>query len=884
MAKRLAIGLIALLTLGAFLPFASSFAQSGVVTLTLAVPDNQRDLYNDTVIPAFQTANPNVRVQIVSESQPNVGSAASDATAYLDAIQKLASSADVVLVRSTDISAEASRAGYYMNLQPLIDNDKQINTADFYPAILRAFQWDQGMWALPLSAQATVMSYDPAAFDKAGIAYPTTKWTIDDLITAVKALTQVDAAGKVVTPGIEIFGGNNDIPLYMSLIGKPFYDSNAIPNPPMIDQPEVTALLDKLPDLFALIPAQSNTFGTAPIQIGPIQRLAFQRANDPVRKGVLLPGNHAYLSVSGVAVSSATQFPEQAYALASFLTTRPDVAARGGGIIARQSLKGQSATTGGGPGGGGGFQARLTPELQALQDDAAANGYSTTDRRFYDFLGSAVRKINTDKLDTKAAIALAQSDALKAQQVALDRKADTSKVAVVATPIPTVDPKSGVTVKFGISAFGGSIPKKAEIDALAAEFVKANPGVVGRVDVESINGGGGLNQLDNAVTHFDCFYLPYSAVPSAQLDTILSLDPFTSADKNYDAKDFVGAAIAQVQRDNKVWALPMNIAPTVMWYDPISFANVGLGKPASGWTISSFNDALKALKPTVQNDLAPFAMQGDPGSSMLMLVAAYGGLPIDYRTNPPTLKFTDKTNADAMQQVLDLAKSKLINYQALSNNFFFNAQQDDPLYSQQLNGLNFRGPGRNNANTPQDNKFSPITFPKGSTMQAMSYSIGTLYISASAQNPDACYRWISTFAQHPELTNAMPARHTQLSDPKMDTTYGTALAGIYRDVGTILDDATTVNIPSLIDGRSNVSSFLIQHWLFEAWDNYVLNGKDLSTGLTDAQNYANNYSQCTAVIPPFDPAQIKYTDYQRQFLDCAVKVDPRLSSLRGLAG
>lgn len=878
MRRTLFIALVALLAVSAMLPLASSFAQSSTVTITLAVPDNQHDVFNDKIIPDFQKDNPNIIVQLVSETQPNVGSTANDATAHLDAIQKLSSSGDVFLVRSTDVSAESTRAGYYLNLQPLIDSDKQINVPDFYPNIYRAFQWDQGMWALPISTDVTLLTYDPAAFDKVGIAYPTPQWTIDNLITAAKALTQTDSTGKVVTPGIELFGGNNDIPLYMSLLNKPMFDTSAIPNPPMIDQPEVAALLDKLPDLFAIVPQQSNTFGQAPIQIGSFRRLLFQRANDATRKGVLLPGGHAYLSVSGIAVSSGTQYPEQAYALARFITTRPDVATRGGAYAARQSLKGQTASSNAGNGGGPNFT--IPAELQPLLEDAVANGYSTTDRRFYDYLNAAIRRITTDKLDTKAAIAAAQADATKAQQVALDRKADTSKVAVVPTPIPTVNPQDGITLKFGISAFGGTIPKKAEIQALADQFVQQNKGTVARVDIQSLQGG--PNQIAQAVTRYDCFYLPYSAVPSVQLDTILSIDPFTSADKSYNAADFVGAALAQVQRDGKTYALPMNIAPTVMWYDPVAFANAGAPKPAAGWQIDAFNDALKALKPTIQGDLAPFAMQGDPGSSLLMLMAAYGGLPIDWRTNPPTVKFTDQANVDAMRQVLDLAKNKLIAYSALGENIiaFGGAAADDPLYSQQLNGLNFRGPRQNAAN-PADNKFTPVTFPKGGKNQAMSYSVGTLYISASAQNPDACYRWITAFSQHPELTNGMPARQSQLADPKLETTFGTGLATAYRDVGAVLNDPATITVPSLIDGRSSISTFILQHWLFEAWDNYVLKDQSLETGLADAQNYATGYLGCTASIAPFDPAQMKASDYQKQFADCAVKVDPRLSALRG---
>lgn len=874
--KRSAIGiLVAFLVLAALAPIAQTFAQDGRVTITLGVPVFTRDALEEKAIKEFEAANPNVHVQLVTQETLGVPSAANGIDAHLDAVQKLTSTADVVFVSGNAISPEATRAGYYLNLQPLIDSDKQINTADFYPTLLRTYQWDQGMWGLPLAADATILTYDPAAFDKAGIAYPTDRWTLDDLAAAVKALNVKDENGNVTTPGLELYVGNNDIPLYMSVLAKPLYDANAVPNPPLIDQPEVIALLDKIKPLQDLLPLQTPEFNTAPIRIESLTNIAFTRPNQAERKGVLLPGDHAYLDVTGIAVSGATQYPEQAYALARFLTTRSEVN-RFTSIPARQSLRTQDG------GNNNGFGPRITPELQVLLDQALASGYTTTDRRYYDYLSVATVRARTEKLDPQTAVAQVQSDALKSQQTALDRKTNAAKVAVIATPVPTADPNKGVTLKFGVTVFATSLPKKAEIEALAAEFVKANPGVA-KIDIQN-----GFQSAEQATDKYDCFYLPYSAVPSLQLDKVLNLDPFLSADTAYDAKDYVGGAVAQVTRDSKIWALPMGISPTVMWFDPTSFANAGLPKPAFGWNVSTFRDTLNALKPTVKDNKPPFFMSGPGGEgvSMLMLIAAYGGLPIDWSSTPPVVKFTDKTNADAMRQVLDLAKAKLIDYKALGSNFGLGISSADgnPLYSEQLNGLNFRqfnlfGGGNNN---DQDkSKFEAVPFPRGTQLQALSYSSGSLYISARAQNPDACYKWISTFAARPDLMSLMPVRNSQLADASLETTAGKALAAVYRDIAKVLDDPNTLKVPSLFDGGSNISGFVVQYWLFQAWDNYVLNDKDLDGELKDAQTYADAYIECAATIPAYDPAQMKYQDYIRYFTDCAVKADPRLKKLLG---
>jgi ABC-type glycerol-3-phosphate transport system substrate-binding protein len=405
---------------------------------------------------------------------------------------------------------------------------------------------------------------------------------------------------------------------------------------------------------------------------------------------------------------------------------------------------------------------------------------------------------------------------------------------------------------------------------------------VARVDIQT-----GFQRAEQAADKYDCFYLPYSAVPSIQLDKILSLDPYLTADPNYNAADFVGGALVQVTRDGKVWARPMGIAPTVMWYDPQAFADSGLPKPQFGWDTASFKTTLDALKPRIKDNKPPFYMEGAGGSgvSLLMLIAAYGGTPIDWSTNPPTVRLTDPKNVDAMRQVLDLAKAGLINYEALGTTFGILTRgraTDNPLYSEQLNGLNFRGLAILNPQAPNPRQnFEAVTFPKGSTTQALSYSAGSLYISKNAQNPDACYKWISQFASRPELLDLMPVSKTKLADPAFESQVGKALAAVYRDVAQVLEDPTTLKIPSLFDGGSNIAGFVVQYWLFEAWDNYVLKNADLETALKDAQVYVDAYQGCQAGVPPYDPAQQTYNEYLNGILACATKADPRLSTLLG---
>jgi ABC-type glycerol-3-phosphate transport system substrate-binding protein len=831
-------------------------------------------------------------VQTVVQTLPS-GNVTNDATAYLDSVQKFVSLADVVLVRSNDVSPEATRTGYYLNLEPLVASDTSLNASDFYPNMLRAFQWDNGMWALPVSADVTILTYDPSAFDAAGLNYPTGQWTLKDLINAASKLTVKDSAGNITTPGLELFQGNNDIALYMSLLGKQLVDPNAVPNAPAINQPEVQTLLDALPDLYAVVPAQANTFGQSPIQIGSIRTLVFRNPNQQngvQRKGTLLPGGHAYVDVSGVAVSGATQYPEAAYKLAKFLTTRTDIATQGRAYPARQSLSSAAVSgQGGGPGGrgGGGFGGAatpLTPELQKLYTDAFANALTNTDRRYFNYLNVAVRNVRQDPKQAGTALADMQALAVKNQQLALDRKTDSSKLAVVATPVPALAPGAGIVLKFGVSANGpqGNINNREAIQTLANQFVKDNPGLVGRIDIYPIEGGGAAG-LTSATEKYDAFYVPYSVVSSISLDTVLPLNAFLDVDSSYNAADFVGGTLNQVTRDNKIRALPMGIQPTVMWYDPVSFANAGLTKPSAGWDVAAFADDLKGLLPVVKSGVQPFAAQADLGSSLLMLMSSYGGLPIDFRNSPLTVDFTSQANVDAMRQVLDLARNGYISYSELGRTFGFFARggnTDNPVYSELLNGFNFR-PGRNpnNPNATDTTNFVPVTYPKGTKTQLVAYSVGTLYVSASAQNADAAYKWIKTLSMHPEIFRLMPARHSLLDNASLVTNFGEPLANTYRDIGKVLDSPNTITAPTIVGGFGNLQGQAVQHWLYQAWDNYVLKGKPLDTELAQAQTYATGFLQCSAGVPAYDPKAQQYRDYLNAILDCAKKVDPTVTNL-----
>jgi ABC-type glycerol-3-phosphate transport system substrate-binding protein len=330
--------------------------------------------------------------------------------------------------------------------------------------------------------------------------------------------------------------------------------------------------------------------------------------------------------------------------------------------------------------------------------------------------------------------------------------------------------------------------------------------------------------------------------------------------------------------------LPILVSPHILEYNTERFDQAGLLYPDNGWTISEFVDALYMLRDS--SGQTPFVLDDYSESGHLfMLIAAFGGLPVDSTSGELELNLTDPTNVEAIRQVLDLAKEGLIaysplsNFSAVSSSAGGNSGDAPAVQTHFLSEVWQLGDPTIIFGEQGENPYRYTTYPYGSAYVPVSFSVKGAYISNQAANPEACYRWISAVSKRPDLFSAMPARRSLINDPAI--VQGSDTVALYNQVDVLLQDPNTMSIPALFAGGGSVTGFLLPHWLYEAFDAYVLNNGDLDTSLKDAQGYAKAFSDCTASIPPFDPSTQNMRDYNRQYADCALKADPRLKSLFG---
>ena len=89
------------------------------------------------------------------------------------------------------------KAGLLKSLDDYIAAEKDFNLKDFFPASLPSYQRDGKLWVVPYDEGPMIVYYNKDLFDKAGVQYPTDKWTLDDFKAASVKITSGSGPSKV---------------------------------------------------------------------------------------------------------------------------------------------------------------------------------------------------------------------------------------------------------------------------------------------------------------------------------------------------------------------------------------------------------------------------------------------------------------------------------------------------------------------------------------------------------------------------------------------------------------------------------------------------------------------------------------------------------------
>ncbi|MEO1290851.1 MAG: extracellular solute-binding protein [Chloroflexota bacterium] len=446
--------------------------------------------------------------------------------------------------------------------------------------------------------------------------------------------------------------------------------------------------------------------------------------------------------------------------------------------------------------------------------------------RFSQYINSAFNEMQTGT-DSITALQEAEVDAVETLQ-AMD---DTEVNLTVTSGLPLEIGAGEVVLSFGFQSFIQPLPNQAEWDEAIAGFVAQDP-QVGAVDLDIINIAQSLLGSGDTET-YDCTYYPNTLFVDIDSELLLPLDPLIFSDPNYDVADLPFGALELTQLNGITYGLPITIQPQMLQYNPDTFAQAGVPEPIGGWTISEFGDALAALDDVLDDDVAPFTSLAFDNTYLLMLVASQGGLPIDTRTNPPTLDFTSDTTLSAVELVLEWVDAGYIDQTETGGPGgggagFVLGSGESPITPTFFTG--FSNPDLN---------FT--TYPSGSTFTPLAFDVGAGYISIDSDIPEACFRWLSYISRQPELfTGAMPAQVSLIDRPEVQESLGQDTLEAYRTIASQMNEFNVINF--------NATDPFLTTWLTRAMETYLAEDIELRPELEDAQLYTSDYLACTANI------------------------------------
>lgn len=311
-------------------PVSSAFAASARKTAKVSFsswgsPDEQATITK--VLDVFAQRQPNVQVE------PHLMSWSDYWTKY-DADVAAKSTADVQFL--TNVPSYAAK-GALLEIRSLLKKHKKTLPKGYTKGELAIFEYKNGLYGVPRDNDTKVIFYNRALFHQAGVPFPKSSWTYDDLRSIAKKLT-VRRGGRVVQYGYAFETGQWR--LYIWQHGSELFDSDSHATKMTFDNPRAAAGIQFMADLInkdKVTPAASQIADST--NIGPLfaaGQLAMAFGNHALVPtfektsgldwGVVgMPHFKGYKTVNvaggaGYTISRWTQQPAAALSLWSFLT------------------------------------------------------------------------------------------------------------------------------------------------------------------------------------------------------------------------------------------------------------------------------------------------------------------------------------------------------------------------------------------------------------------------------------------------------------------------------------------------------------------------------------------------------------------------------------
>jgi multiple sugar transport system substrate-binding protein len=245
----------------------------------------------------------------------------------------------------------------------------------------------------------------------------------------------------------------------------------------------------------------------------------------------------------------------------------------------------------------------------------------------------------------------------------------------------------------------------------------------------------------------DLFYIHFSwAQDLIKSNTVLPLDDYVAKEKDFNLDDFIKQSLTSYKRDGKLWVIPYDEGPGILYYNKDIFDKAGVKYPDDSWTLDTLKEtAIKLTSGEGQNKIFGFSGTPTPGDTA-MAPAYLFPFGAQYLSEPKEDQYLlNKPEAvAAMQWWMDLRlKNNATPSPAESQAFTqanINAFQVGRV-AMTLDG-SWATPG-----ISQNAKFKwdVAKWPKGPKKQS-TFSAGSGYgIASTSKNPDAAWIYLNDY-------------------------------------------------------------------------------------------------------------------------------------------
>ena len=842
-------------------------------TITFAVNGWERGLYQERV-KAFEEAHPDIKIELVSTdeimgNQGNPNSVSVTLGGPDDTLMQLVQGADII---SWYIQPGFITDGLLLDLAPLMAGDDNFDAADYYPGTLGQYQWDGGTWGIPTTAGYSLIFYDKDLFDKAGIDYPESGWTWDDLLAAAQDLTLRD--GDEVTQWGFTYQYMGPFDLVQAKVG-PIFDLTSNPPTARLEDLEVIAAFQWVADLHEKYevapyakPPESEEDAAAyeemfrlmdegKVAMWPEQSEAYQWRSQERNIGVVPfpvgPENDQSSPMmnwggSVLAVSAGTAYPQAAWEWIKFLTEQQgdnEFAFGSGGPTSLPARKSVAEASG--------VWDKLDDELAEALRFAVEHGFTVV----YPPAGGEelYQAIDLIVAEGKAAadvMAAAQESFEKGMEELVSERGKATPIPefTVAEPPSSQIEEGDTVVRFVVAGGDPSVFRE-----VAREFNESHPDIV--VKVEEPNFFTDEPTLQTMIGDADAFQW-WGVVSSAEdLQMVLPLQPLLDADPDLSEDDFFPATLDRFRDQGQIMGLPAEVQIAFLSYNKRLFDAAGLDYPQPGWTMDEFLETAVALTQGENEDDKIYGYVPDlyEIGDMMTFVTRQGVSFIDESVDPPTLNFADPDTIAALHWYTNLTTEykvkPVFDMTAFGPNS--NPYEDRQAMVEHDRAAIWKGDqygimiaydenGQPIGDDQDTSHIGYVPYPVGPGGSAGFESVNGYYISAQTEVRQAAWEWLKYLTAQESLSQfGLPARISAAESEEFAQLVGAEKADVMI---SSVKNSTAASGGDLYMQGSDWLGPALGISLQEAYDNIIAEEATVEEALQTAQEKTDNYRQC----------------------------------------